>query len=340
MSNWRLKFLSLIFPSIWSLLLAIFCLCQPAEAHEVRPAYLELRQTGLETYDVLWKVPGRGENLRLGLYVELPAGSTNVTEPRASMINNAFTERWTVTRPGGLTGGTIHIAGLSSTMTDVLVRLERLDGTTLVTRLTPSAPSYVVEAAPRATQVAATYLKLGVEHILLGIDHLLFVLGLILIVRGTWLLVKTITAFTVAHSITLGLATLGFVHVPQAPVEAVIALSIVFVASELARQRSGQPDVMARYPWIVAFVFGLLHGFGFAGALAAVGLPQTDIPLALLFFNVGVELGQLSFVGSVAGAIWAFHHVVGATPLWLPRAAAYGIGSVSSFWVIQRVVAF
>ena len=153
--------------------LLILSFCSPrsrrgAFAHEVRPAYLELRQTGPETYDALWKVPGRGENLRLGLYVELPAGCTNVTEPRASMVNNAFTERWTVKCAGGLTGGTIRIAGLSATMTDVLVRLERLDGTTQVTRLTPSAPSFVVEAAPRALEVARTYLVLGVEHILGG----------------------------------------------------------------------------------------------------------------------------------------------------------------------------
>lgn len=155
-----------------------------AFAHKVRPAYLELRQTGPESYDALWKVPGQGENLRLGLYVELPAGCTNVTAPRATMVNNAFTERWTVKRAGGLTGGTIHIAGLSATMTDVLVRLERLDGTTQVTRLTPSAPSFVVEAAPRALEVARTYTVLGVEHILSGIDHLLFILALLLIVWG------------------------------------------------------------------------------------------------------------------------------------------------------------
>src|ERR1035438_1938577 len=150
-------------------------------AHEVRPAYLELRQTGPETYDVLWKVPGQGEDLRLGLYVELPAGCKNVTEPRALMINNAYTERWTVKCLDGLTGGTIHISGLTATTTDVLVRLERLDGTTQVTRLTPSAPSFVVEASPGVLEVAHTFTVLGVEHILTGIDHLLFVLALIII---------------------------------------------------------------------------------------------------------------------------------------------------------------
>jgi hypothetical protein len=153
-------------------------------AHEVRPAYLELRQTGAETYDALWKVPGQGENLRLGLYVELPAHCTNLTQPRGSMVNNAYSERWTVKRPGGLTGGTIHIAGLSGTVVDVLVRLERLDGSTQVTRLTPSTPSFVVEAAPSGLEVARTYTGLGVEHILSGIDHLLFVLALLIITGG------------------------------------------------------------------------------------------------------------------------------------------------------------
>jgi hydrogenase/urease accessory protein HupE len=242
-------------------------------AHEVRPAYLELRQTGPETYDVLWKVPGQGENLRLGLYVELPAGRTNVTEPRGSMVNNAFTERWTVKRAGGLTGGTIYIAGLTATTTDVLVRLERLDGTTQVTRLTPSAPSFVVEAAPGALEVARTYTVLGVEHILTGIDHLLFVLALLIITRGGWRLVKTVTAFTISHSLTLSAATLGFVHVPQPPVEAVIALSIVFVAAEIVRIDRGREGITARAPWIVAFSFGLTNGLGFTGGLMEVGLP-------------------------------------------------------------------
>src|SRR4051794_33357351 len=206
-------------------------------AHEVRPAYLELRETGPETYDVFWKVPGQGENMRLGIYVELPEGSTNVTAPRASMANNVFSQRWSIKREGALTGGTIHIAGLTATMTDVLVRVERLDDSTQITRLTPSAPSFVVEAAPRALEVARTYSVLGVEHILFGIDHLLFVLALLIITNGTMPLIKTVTAFTVAHSITLALATLGFVHVPSKPVEATIALSIVFVAFEIIRQR-------------------------------------------------------------------------------------------------------
>jgi hydrogenase/urease accessory protein HupE len=315
-----------------------------AFAHEVRPAYLELRQTGPETYDALWKVPGQGENLRLGLYVEFSAGCTNVTQPRGSMANNAFTERWTVKCAGGLTRGTIHIAGLTATTTDVLVRVERLDGTTQVTRLTPSAPSFVVEAAPRAMQVAATYLILGVEHILLGIDHLLFVLALLILVKGTRRLLATVTAFTVAHSLTLAGATLGFVHMPGPPVEAAIALSIVFVAAEIMHSRQGKAGLTERFPWVVAFSFGLLHGFGFASALSDVGLPQAAIPIALLFFNVGVELGQLLFIASVFVVIALARRVMRRSRVWQPawawRIPPYAIGSVAMFWVIQRIAAF
>jgi hydrogenase/urease accessory protein HupE len=319
-------------------LLAIFA--PGVRAHEVRPAYLELRQTGPETYDVLWKVPGQGENLRLGIYVELPAGCTNVTQPRASMINNAFTERWTMKCAGGLTGGTIHIAGLTATATDVLVRLERLDGSSQVTRLTPSAPSFVVAAAPNALAVACTYLVLGVEHILTGFDHLLFVLALLIITRGGWLLVKTVTAFTVSHSITLTLATLGYVHIPPPPVEAVIALSIVFVAAEIVHMRRGIKGITATAPWIVALTFGLMHGLGFAGGLSEAGLPAGHIPTALLFFSLGVETGHFLFIGVVLSVIALVRRIRMPIPRWAELVPPYAIGSVAMFWVIQRIAAF
>jgi hypothetical protein len=315
----------------------------------VRPAYLELRQTTPDTYDALWKVPGQGENLRLGLYVELPGGCTNVTRPKGSMLNNAYSERWTVKCPGGLNGRTIHIAGLSGTVVDVLVRLERLDGTTQVTRLMPSAPSFVVEAVPGALGIARTYTVLGVEHILAGIDHLLFVLALLIITGGGWKLVKTITAFTVSHSITLTLATLGYVHVPQRPVEATIALSIVFVAAEILRGRVGKPGLTQRAPWVVAFAFGLMHGLGFASGLSEAGLPVGHIPTALFFFSIGVESGHFLFIGVVLSLIAlgrrVIHHF---RPLALnPQPSTliqllppYVIGSVAMFWVIQRITAF
>ena len=189
-------------------------------------------------------------------------------------------------------------------------------------------------------QVSRQYLVLGIEHILGGIDHLLFVLGLLLIVRGFGLLLKTITAFTVAHSIILAMAALGFVNVPQAPVEAVIALSILFLATELTKQQKGNPGMTARYPWVVALSFGLLHGFGFAGALSEVGLPQTDIPFALLFFNVGVEVGQLMFVAAALCVIWILKRLPWGWPTWSLRVPAYTIGSLAAFWFIQRTLSF
>jgi len=311
-----------------------------AFAHEVRPAYLELREIGPETYDVFWKVPGQGEDLRLGLYLELPAGSANVTAPRASMVNNAFTERWIIKRAGGFAGGIINIAGLSATKTDVLVRVERLDGSAQVTRLTPSAPSFVVEAAPRALEVVRTYSVLGIEHILTGIDHLLFVLALLIITGGGWKLVKTVTAFTISHSLTLTAATLGFVHVPQRPVEAVIALSIVFVAAEIVRIRRGVESITSRAPWVVAFSFGLMHGLGFAGGLSEAGLPAGHVPTALLFFSLGVEAGHFLFIGVVLAFIALVRRIRIPFPRWAEFAPPYAIGSVAMFWVVQRMAVF
>jgi hydrogenase/urease accessory protein HupE len=335
--------------ALFFLVLLVLSAPSGAFAHEIRPGYLELRQTGSDTYDALWKVPGQGDDLRLGIYVELPGSCTNVTQPRASMVNAAFTERWTVKCAGGLTGGTIHIAGLSATVIDVLVRLERLDGSTQVTRLTPSAPSFVVAAPAGAIGVARTYTVLGVEHILSGVDHLLFVLALIIITSGGWKLVKTVTAFTVSHSITLTLATLGYVHVPQRPVEAVIALSIVFVASEILHTRAGRPGLTARAPWVVALTFGLMHGLGFASGLSDAGLPDGHIPTALLFFSLGVETGHFLFIGGVLTVVALGRRAV--THAWpsalnpepfalLSLVPPYAIGSVAMFWVIQRIAAF
>jgi len=308
-------------------------------AHEVRPAYLELRQTGADTYDELWKVPGQGD-LRLGLYVELPPGCASVGPPRRSMAERAFLERRTVRCRGGLGGGTIHIAGLSGTGVDVLVRLERLDGTAQVTRLTPSAPSFVVQQVPSVFGVALTYTWLGIGHILSGVDHLLFVLALIILTRGGWKLVKTVTAFTVSHSITLSLATLGYVHIPQRPVEAVIALSIVFVASEILHTRAGRPGLTVRAPWVVAFAFGLMHGVGFASGLSDAGLPAAHIPAALLFFSVGVETGHFLFIGAVLALLAFARHIRVRWPRWAEVIPPYAIGGLATFWVIQRVLTF
>ena len=322
----------------------------PVSAHEVRPAYLELRQTGTDTYDVLWKVPARGDNMRLGIYVEFPSGTTNSTTPRSLFANDASTELWSIRRPGGLTGDEIHITGLAATITDVLVRIENLDGTTQVTRVTPSSPSFVVAVAPSALEVTRTYLVLGVEHILFGLDHLLFVLALLILVKGWRKLVGTITAFTIAHSITLAAATLGFVHVPSKPVEATIALSIIFVACEIVRRRQGRSGLTEGWPWMIAFSFGLLHGLGFADALREMGLPQNAIPLALVFFNLGVELGQLLFIGlvmaviavAVRGAKRFSQWNVAPQPAfaWCEKVSAYAIGAVAALWLIERTLSF
>ena len=310
------------------------------QAHEVRPAYLELKQTDADVFDVLWKVPAIGNGLRLGLYVRFPEDCEIVSEPTAMFVGNAYVERSRIRGPAALVGSTIHIDGLKTTLTDVLVRIERADGTTQVARLMPETPSLVVEASPSVWQVAWTYLVLGVEHILLGIDHLLFVLALVLLVKGWKRLVGTITSFTVAHSITLALATLGLVHVPGPPVEACIALSIVFVAAEIVRSRQGIPGLTERAPWLIAFTFGLLHGLGFAGALSEVGLPHHAIPLSLLFFNVGVEMGQLVFVFMALLVIAFAARLSSRAPDWTWRVVPYTVGSVAMFWVIERVGGF
>jgi len=307
--------------------------------HEVRPGYLEIGQTGEETFDVYFKVPARGD-LRLSLYARLPERCEARIPVRTQARAGAFIDQWSVTCAGGLVGETIRIEGLSATLTDVLVRLQRADGTVQIARLTPDNPTFVVDAIPSTWNVAGTYLALGVEHILLGIDHLLFVLALLLLVEGWRRLVATITSFTVAHSITLAGASLGLVHIPQRPVEAVIALSIVFVAAEIVHYRQGRPSLARSRPWIVAFTFGLLHGLGFAGALSEIGLPEQSIPLALLFFNVGVEIGQLLFiVAMLALGALATKALGSLRPAWAwQSASAYGIGAVAAFWTLERVV--
>src|SRR4030095_15187730 len=258
-----------------ALLLAV----RTAWAHEIRPAYLELRERDTETMNVLWKVPAREGNVRLDIHVRFPPDAKQVGETRETFAGDAMAERRTMKRPVGWSGAAIHFDGLDVAGSDVLVRIERLAGSTQTTRVFPIKPEFSIEALPVATRVAGTYLRLGIEHILLGTDHLLFVLALLIVVKGWRRLVGTITAFTVAHSLTLAAATLGWVHVPGPPVEACIALSIVFVAAEILRCRQGQQGLTGLQPWLVAFTFGLLHGLGFAGALSEVGLPEQAIPV-------------------------------------------------------------
>ncbi|MEQ8696683.1 MAG: HupE/UreJ family protein [Bauldia litoralis] len=310
-----------------------------ATAHELRPAFLEMIETAPDTYDVLWKVPALGE-ARLSIDVVLP-DTCEETGPRTVSDTGAgLSSRWPVRCDGGLAGHTIAVEGLVATYTDVLVRIENADGTTQSARLTNDKPGFLVVASPSAWNTAGAYFLLGLEHILFGFDHLLFVLALLLLIRDLRTLVETITAFTIAHSITLAAAALGWASVPQPPVEAAIALSIVVVASEIIRASRGRSDLSIRYPWLIAFLFGLLHGFGFGGALRDIGLPQVDVPLALFTFNLGVEAGQLIFVAVVILLLAAVRLATTARISWARAATAYGIGGIAAFWFVERLASF
>ena len=316
----------------------------PARADEFKPGYLQLTQLDHQTYDVLWKIPAIDESTTLKVKPQFPDGTEALTEVRSTFSGGVTVLRWRIRVPDGLDGKAIRFSQLSETRIDVLARLVRLDGTVQLERILPVNPTFVGKASPGPLEVVTTYTVLGFEHILSGFDHLVFVLALVLLVQGTRRLLVTITAFTAAHSLTLAGATLGWVHVPGPPVEASIALSIVFVASEIVHARQGRYSVTQHYPWVVAFTFGLLHGFGFAGALAEVGLPQSSIPIALLFFNVGVEIGQLVFVGAALAVMavgWrAGQRLRFPQPAWLWRIGPYAIGALASFWLVERVAAF
>jgi len=281
--------------------------------------------------------------MRLPVVLKLPDRAKNLKDPIVSELTDSLVERrWVDAGPNGLIGERIEFAGLQLTITDVLVRVQMHDGTVSTPLVRPNRPWIEIEAAPRLLAVAGAYVLHGIEHILFGFDHLLFVLALILIVRGRKMLLWTITAFTIAHSITLSLATLGVVQVSGPPVEATIALSILLLACEIVRLQRGEPSMTAQWPWVVAFSFGLLHGFGFAGALTQIGLPQRDIPLALFAFNVGVEMGQLIFIAAVLGLLAVARYFKPA-PIVEQRAlfaTSYAIGALAAFWFIERLAGF
>lgn len=312
-----------------------------AGAHEARPAYLEITETAPGRYEVLWRTPVLS-GMRLPVLLRFPGDVRNLTEPAVREFPDSLVERRLIEVSDGLAGKRIGFAGLQATITDVLVRTQMRDGSYSTTLVRPSRPWIEIAAQRGPLAVAGAYLMHGVEHILFGFDHLLFVFALILIVRRGRVLLVTITAFTIAHSITLSLATLGVVHVPGPPVEASIALSILLLAYEITRLQRGQISLTARWPWMVAFSFGLLHGFGFASALADIGLPQGDIPLALFAFNIGVEIGQLIFIGLVLAVLACVKRI--DLPPVLERhalpAATYAIGSVAAFWFIERLAGF
>lgn len=309
-----------------------------ASAHEIRPALLDISETSEGVFQVIWKVPMRGDRA-LALEPTFPADWTIVVPPSERTVPGAWVQYTTYrSAKGSAVGETIAVDGLSVLQTDVLLRLNLADGTAHSAILRPSDPSFQIPAFESKSEIAGSYWRMGVTHILDGVDHLLFLLALMLIVSGFWKLLQTVTAFTLAHSVTLALATLGFVNVPPAPTEAVIALSILFLAAEIVRKQQGEIGLTERRPWIVALAFGLFHGLGFAGALSEIGVPAHEVPLALLMFNVGVETGQIVFVVAVASALAALRRLPLSLPPGAWRLAPYGIGSLAAFWTIQRVL--
>jgi hypothetical protein len=321
-------------PRLFAVLLVSLLSMMPlAEAHEIRPAYLQIDEQAPQRYELLWKIPtnnGMVQDIR-------PAfgpGFTLSLQPGQAIVNGFVILRYSLTGETALPGATLRIDNLDRTTIDTLVNITLLDGAHHSFLLNPGNSAVLIPETPSTWQVIYTYTQLGIEHILAGLDHLAFVAALMLIVRGWPMLLKTVTAFTVAHSITLGLATFGYVSLPPPPVEALIALSILLVAAEAIRLRRGWMSLAARRPWIVAFAFGLLHGFGFAGALKQIGMPQGDVPLALLFFNLGVEVGQLMFIAAILGLLSLLRRFV-VLPKAVPITAAYGIGTIATFWVIE-----
>jgi len=317
--------------------LILFLLSISTCAHEIRPAYLELKALNDTTYTVKWKIP-INEDMTLQLTPIFPISCEKKNTLNTYKVGGTMISRWIIECKEGLHGKDIAIDGIKNTFTDVLVRIQQKNGISQIARLTPVSSTLQVRKEFSNIDIIHTYTRFGIKHILLGFDHLLFVFGLLLIVKGWWRLAGTITAFTLAHSITLAATTLGYINISQAAVEAMIALSIMILAIEVIRGGQEEIGLSERYPWMVAFMFGLLHGIGFAGALAEIGLPENTIPQALLFFNIGVEIGQLIFVLILIGAYLIAKQVKKINELETGKTvAAYIIGSFAAYWFIERV---
>jgi hydrogenase/urease accessory protein HupE len=310
-----------------------------ARAHEVRPALLQITQEAPGRYQVLWKQPLVGE-MGLHLVPHLSGGALERAPDTETATPGFLLRTWKIAEPPPLDGQSIAIEGLSASVTDVLVRIEA-NGKSLNAVIHPAQPTYAIRLAGPKGTVLPAYLTLGVEHILTGADHLAFVLGLLLLIGPSWRVVKAVTAFTVAHSITLALAALGYIHFPTAVIEALVALSIVFVASELIPRPGRAPTLTHRHPWLIAFVFGLLHGLAFAGALSQIGLPPKAEPMALFLFNLGVEIGQIGFIAAAIAVMLALRWIRPRLRLDNPAVArlapAYAIGGLACFWLIERL---
>lgn len=310
-------------------------------AHPLEPGYLELHPLGGSDWRITWRRP-EVQGSPMAMDAVLPRGCHPRQGPEPVFDGRAFATTWLASCEHGLSGGTILIDGLENTQTDVLVRYtHQPGGAPQVRRLTGDVPAFVVPAPQGAGAVFASYLRYGIDHILHGTDHLLFVFALVLLIRRPRQLVIAITAFTIAHSFSLGMATLGWIAVPAPPVEAVVALSIVMLAAELARPAAQRQQWTERFAWVVPFGFGFLHGLAFADALLEMGLPQGDVPLALFAFNLGVEAGQLLFIGGVLAAGFLLGRLgrgaVTAHEHRLRLATAYAIGTLASFWMFERI---
>lgn len=317
-----------------------------AGAHALQPGFLELRALGGDVWRAFWKVP-QVAGRPMPIAAVLPEACDARRPTDLAFDGAAFSAEWAATCPGGLQGGEIRIEGLESTQTDVLVRYELAPGQVESQRLTAMDTAFTVPEPQGAWGVFRTYGLLGIDHILKGADHLMFVFALVLLIRNRRQLIGAVTAFTVAHSLSLAAASLGWIVVPAPPVEAVVALSIMFLAAELAKPAGGGLRLTERYPWVVAFAFGLLHGLGFARALLEIGLPDGEVPLALLAFNLGVEVGQLLFIAAVllVGALLARLYPVLVSAAARPGGAgrsitAYAMGSVAAVWFVGRVAVF
>lgn len=311
--------------------------CAPASAHEIRPAFLQIREIEPSTYDVLWKTPAQGD-MRLALNVVMPPSCRNLGVTRTTLVNAAAIENRRIVCEGGIAGGHVAFENLATTLTDVIVRFEPIAGSAKTLRVSGAAPYIVIPARQSMGEVVREYFNFGVEHILFGFDHLLFVLCLLMLIDDRKRLLTAITAFTVAHSITLAATTFGWLRLASAPVEACIALSIAFLAAEIIKTRADRARSTRFRVEIAAFGFGLLHGFGFASALHEIGMPDDALPLALVSFNLGVEAGQIAFVAIVLALTWLWRRHAPQVLASVYRASAYVAGVTACFWFIERSV--
>lgn len=318
---------------VLAMLAALWAL--PSHADEMRPGYLEFTQLGQAEWKLVWKAPVIG-GLATRTKPAFPAFCTQ-SPPQARVDGLVLVAESRLTCSKDLAGAQVGLTGMDQAFTDALLRIAPMGRPVQAARLTPDRAMVTVSTVPDGWEVARSYFVLGIIHILEGYDHLLFVVALVLLIGAPGRVVKAATAFTLAHSITLVGSTLGLVGLAQAPVEALIALSIVFLAVEIVKRDPERPNLAERAPWVVAFLFGLIHGFGFAGALREIGLPESDVPTALLTFNLGVEAGQLVIIGAVLAAIALLRRFAPSALRPAVLSTTYAIGIISSFWFIERI---